>query len=63
MFSAEGKYTCQPKAWMDEDMMNEWIDIILQPGKDQCNANNPSIQPPIPILDTYHVHQMGSVMN
>ena len=43
--------------------MNEWIDVILQPWKDQHNANNPSIQPPILILDAYRVHQMDSVVN
>jgi hypothetical protein len=31
MFSTEGKYSCQPKAWMDKEMMNEWIDVLLQP--------------------------------
>jgi hypothetical protein len=62
-FTVEGKYACQPKAWMDEEMMNVWIDIILQPWKDQHDANNPPIQLPIPILDPYCVHQMGSVVN
>ena len=63
MFPVKGKYACQPKAWMDEEMMNEGIDVVLQLWKDQRNANNPSIQLPILILDAYHVHQMGSVMN
>ena len=63
MFHAEGKYACQPKVWMEKEMMNEWIDVILQPWKDQCKANNPSIQLPILILDAYRVHQMGSVVN
>ena len=62
-FTVEGKYACQPKAWMDEEMMNAWIDFVLQQWKDQCNAKNPSIQPPILILDAYRVHQMGSVVN
>jgi hypothetical protein len=48
---------------MDKEMMNVWIDGVLQVWKDQCDANNPSIQPPILILDVYHVHQMGSVVN
>jgi len=43
MFPVEGKYSCQPKAWMDEEIMNVWIDVILQPWRDQRNANNPSI--------------------
>ena len=28
-----GKYACQPKAWMDEAMMNEWINVALKPWK------------------------------
>lgn len=62
-FPAEGKYACQPKAWMDEGMMNAWIEVILKPWKDHRDANNPSIQPPILVLDAYNVHQMGSVVN
>ena len=30
-FPVEGKYACQPKAWMDEETINVWIDVILQP--------------------------------
>jgi hypothetical protein len=58
----EGKYACQPKAWMDKAMMNEWIDVVLKPWKDDRDASNPSIQPPIIVLDAYHVHQMGLVV-
>jgi hypothetical protein len=42
---------------------NEWIDVILQPWKANQDANNPSVEPPILLLDAYHVHQMGSVVN
>ena len=28
-----GHYACQNKAWMDEDMMNKWIDQVLILGK------------------------------
>jgi len=56
-------HACQPKAWMDEEMMNEWIDAVLQPWKEQPDANNPSIQPHILILDAYRVHQIRSVVN
>ena len=62
-YPGEGKYACQPKGWMDNAMMNEWIDIVLKPWKDDRDASNPSIQPPIIILDAYLVHQMGSVVN
>jgi hypothetical protein len=30
-YPAAGEYACQPKAWMDKALMNEWIDIILMP--------------------------------
>ena len=52
----------QPNAWIDELTMNNWIDGILMPWKEHCNANNPSLLPPILILDAYRVHQMGSVV-
>ena len=63
MFHVEGKYACQSEAWMDEEIMNKWIDIILQLWKDHHDANNPSIQPPSLMLVTCHMHQMGSVVN
>jgi hypothetical protein len=62
-YPAAGKYACQPKAWMDEALMNEWIGIVLTPWKADRDANNLSLQPPILVLDAYHVHQMGSVVN
>ena len=48
--------------WMRK-MVNEWIDVVLKPWKDDRDATNPSIQQPIIILDAYPVHQMGSVVN
>ena len=48
---------------MDESKMNEWIDVVLQPWKENRDQNNPSLEPPILILDAYRVHQMGSVVN
>jgi hypothetical protein len=33
------------------------------PWKADHNANNPSLQTPILVLDVYHIHQMGSVVN
>ncbi len=62
-YPAAGKYACQPKAWMDEVLMNEWIETVLAPLKASWDENNPSLQPPILVLDAYHVHQMGSVFN
>ncbi len=52
-------YACQEKAWMDESMMNKWIDLVLIPWK---NSRDPSITPLL-ILDAYRVHMMGSIVN
>jgi hypothetical protein len=57
------KYACQSKAWMDETLMHAWIDAILKPYKDEKDARDPGGLPPIFILDAYHIHQMGLVMN
>jgi len=62
-YPAGGKCACQPKAWMDEVQMHAWIDVILKPYKDEIDAQSPGGQPPVLILDSYHVHQMGSVVN
>jgi hypothetical protein len=48
---------------MEDSKMNEWIDVVLQPLKEHCDANNQSVEPPIIILDAYHVHQMGFIVN
>jgi hypothetical protein len=61
-FPSRGRYACQEKAWMDEQRMHEWVDVVLKPWKEARDANNPSMQPPIIILDAYRVHQMGSVV-
>jgi hypothetical protein len=58
-----GRYACKDKAWMDESKMNEWIDAVLQLWKANRDDNNPSVEPPIMILDAYRVHQMGLVVN
>ncbi len=52
-------YACQPKAWMDEKMMNLWIDLVLVPWKD---SRQPGVVPLL-ILDAYRVHMMGSIIN
>ena len=52
-------YACQEKAWMDESMMNKWIDLVLIPWK---NSRDPSITPLL-ILDAYRIHMMGSIVN
>jgi hypothetical protein len=48
---------------MDEALMNELIDGVLMPWKANRNANNPSLQPLILVLDANFLHQMGSVIN
>jgi hypothetical protein len=52
-------YACQSKAWMDKSLMNLWIDEILIPRK---NTKDPIIVSLL-ILDAYHIHMMGSIMN
>jgi len=59
-FSPDGKYACQKSAWMDEERMHIWIDIVLKPWMAE---RAPSPRPPILILDAYSVHHMGSVVN
>ena len=54
-----GHYGCQKKAWMDEEMMNLWIDLVLVLWKDSRKPDVVSLL----ILDTYHVHMMGSIVN
>ena len=46
-YPADGNYLCQAKAWMDEDTMNKWIDLVLIPRK---NTKAPGIVPTL-ILD------------
>ena len=53
-YPVDGQYLCQPKAWMDEDAMNKWIDLVLILWK---NTKAPSAIP-THILDAYHVHMM-----
>jgi hypothetical protein len=54
-----GHYSCQKKLWMDSDMMNRWIDLVLVPWK---NLMAPGIVPTL-ILDAYRVHVMGTIVN
>ena len=54
-----GHYSCQKKAWMDEDMMHLWIDQVLVPWK----MTKPPGVVPILVLDAYRVHMMGTVVN
>jgi uncharacterized protein (DUF2237 family) len=53
------QYICQPKAWMDEDAMNKWTDLVLIPWKDM---KTPGVIPTL-ILDAYHMHMMGNIVN
>lgn len=62
-YHAGGKYACQPKAWMDESKMHEWIDLVLKPYKDKKDERDPDGPPLVLVLDSYRVHLMGSVVN
>ena len=48
---------------MDEARMHDWVEKVLTPWKVHRDANNPSVEPPLLILDAYRIHQMGSVVN
>jgi hypothetical protein len=62
-YPSDGKYACQPKAWMDEVNMHLWIDLVLKPYSDAKDVRDPHGPPLVLILDAYRVHQMGSVVN
>ena len=63
IFPEGGKYSCQDEAWMNEDKMHEWIDVVLAPWKAAHDENRMGGSPPLLILGAYRVHQMGSVVN
>ena len=63
IFLAAGQYACQDKAWMGGARMHEWIATVLKTWKDAWDANNPSFQPSIIILDAYWVHEMCFMVN
>jgi len=54
-----GHYACQNKVWMDEDMMNRWIDQVLIPWRNEKASDII----PLLILDAYRVHMMGNMVN
>lgn len=58
-YPERGHYACQKKAWMDEEMMHKWIDLVLIPWKE---TTTPGVVPLL-ILDAYRVHMMGTVVN
>ena len=41
---------------MNEDKMHEWIDVVLAPWKAARDAKNTGSDPPLLILDAYHVY-------
>ena len=51
-------YAVQKKAWMDESMMNVWIEQVLSPWKDTLPPN----VVPLLILDSFCVHMMGGIV-
>jgi hypothetical protein len=54
-----GHYGCKKKAWMDEEMMHKWIDLVLVPWR---QTTTPGVVPLL-ILDAYRVHMKGTVVN
>ena len=52
-------YRVQEKAWFSEDIMLEWIKVVLKPHV----ANVPEKIVPILFLDSFTVHKMGCIVN
>ena len=52
-------YACQARAWMDESVMLQWVDLVLRPYVE----NVPEGVDPILLLDSYRCHMMASVVN
>ena len=48
-------YACQEKVWMDEAIMNVWIDLVLIPWRNTWDSE----VVPLLVLDAYRVHIMG----
>ena len=53
------EYACQDNAWMDEQVMLQWVEQILKPYIDTA----PEDVVPILFLDSYRCHIMASVVN
>jgi hypothetical protein len=51
-------YSCQPNAWMDEEVMLMWVEQILGP----YVSTAPDGVVPILFLDSYRCHMMASVV-
>ena len=52
-------YACQDNAWMDEQVMLQWVEQILKPYVDTA----PEDVVPILFLHSYRCHIMASVVN
>ena len=52
-------YRCQKKAWMDEQVMLDWVDEVLAP----YIATAPEHVIPVLVLDSYRCHMMASVVS
>ena len=52
-------YRVQEKAWFTEDIMLEWIEVVLKP----YVADVPPGIVPILFLDSFTVHKMGSLVH
>jgi hypothetical protein len=45
-FPVEGKYACQPKVWMDEEMMNYGLTLFCRYGKTSMTQTIPPFNHP-----------------
>ncbi len=56
---SESTLICQENAWMDKEVMLEWIDMVLVPYLQERGDG----VGPVLLLDGYKVHKMDSVMD
>jgi hypothetical protein len=54
-YPSAGKYACPEKAWMDEEKILVWIDVSFMLWKAAHDADNPSLQLPLIVLDAFRV--------
>jgi hypothetical protein len=59
MYPTDCHYACQKKALFNESIIREWVEVILKP---YVTNHVPPRIVPIILLDSFTVHQKGSVV-
>jgi hypothetical protein len=58
MLPVDLRYRCQDKAWFDEEVMLDWVELCLKP----YVTDVPHGIVPLLLLDDFKVHKMGVVV-